>query len=307
MGEAEIQVLARMADNGGVITRCEALAMGMTSSTLNRRVRNGHLVAVGRGVYVLPGVLRDELTLLGAATAALSGVVSHESAARLYELEGLNPRRVSITVPVRRSNRFNGVLVHQSTDLTQDQTTLIRGLLVTNPERTLLDLAAVLGESRLGTVLDQAHRRGLTSYDLVADRLEVMARKGKPGVKKLRRVLEIRLGGNYVSDSTLETLLIKLLDDADLMPPDLQYRPPWLKQTNGRVDLAYPAELVVVEGDSRRWHGTPEAFQADRLRDNLAQAAGWVILRFTWEDITQRPSYVVSLVRTVLSKRSRAQ
>ena len=69
---------------------------------------------------------------------------------------------------------------------------------------------------------------------------------------------------------------------------------------NGRVDLAYTDQHLLVEGDSQRWHGTPEAFQADRRRDNLAQIAGWTILRFTWEDITKRQEYLVGTIRAAL-------
>lgn len=307
MGEAEVAVLAHMASNGGVITRAEALTMGMTGATLARRVSSGHLVTVGRGIYVLPGVIRDELTMLAAATAALNAVVSHESAARLHRLGGLDPRRISVTVPVRRSNRFLGVLVHQSTDLAEDEVLEVENLPVTDVPRTINDLAAVLPEKLLAQVLDQAVRRGFTTYPVVALRLESTARKGKPGVAKLRRVLATRLDGHFVTDSVMETRALKVIEDAGLPLPSTQYRPPWLRKVNGRVDLAYVDEEVIVECDSLMFHGTPEAFQLDRYRDNLAWTAGWIPLRFTWDDITKRPYYVVDIIRTALMKRSKSQ
>lgn len=304
MGEAEDRVYAHMAANGGVITRAEALALGMTTATVSRRVRGGRLVAVGKGVYVLPGVIRDETSLLTAATSALSAVASHESAARLHGMDGLDPRRVSVTVPVRRTNRFRGVVVHQSTDLSKDDTVAIRGIPSTDIERTIIDLAAVVGEKRLSQLVDQAQRRRLCTYETISIRLEKTARKGKPGVVRLRRTLAVRLGSDHRSESALETELLSLLAAANLQPPHTQFKPPWLRRLNGRVDVAYPDERVVVEGDSLQWHGSPEAFQMDRRRDNLAQLAGWIILRFTWDDITKRPAWVVSTVRTALSRRS---
>jgi len=304
MGEREARVLHYMVANGGVISRAEALALGMTPATITRRVRSGHFRVGGKGIYVLPGILESERALLRAATVALDAVVSHESAARVHSVEGLDPRRVTVTVPVRRSNRFNGVIVHQLTDLTEEETTSVDGLPVTDPGRTVIDLAAVLPPRLLAEVLDQTVRMKLATYELVADRLEAKARRGKPGVVILRSILEGRLGGVYVSESTLETRLLRLLDQGGLPRPDPQYRPDWLRHINGRVDLAYVAEEVIVEGDSQRWHGSPDAFQLDRRRDNLAQLAGWLILRFTWEDITQRPSYVVATVRQALSMRS---
>ena len=305
MGNASKQLMAYAASNSGVVTRSEALALGVSSTTIKRWVDDGLLVRVGTGLYVLPGVLTSERSLLGAATKALSAVVSHESAARLHGLDNLDPKRVAVTVPVRRSNRFAEVTVHQSTDLDERETTEAHGLVVTDVPRTVIDLAAVLPERRLAAILDQVVRRKLSTYEDVAARLEHTARRGKPGVVKLRRLLAIRLGGNFVSESTLETLALDVIERAGLPLPSTQYRPPWLRRVNGRVDLAYIDEEIVVECDSMRWHGTPESFQLDRQRDNLAQLAGWIVLRFTWEDITKRPTYVIRTIRQALTRRSR--
>lgn len=304
MGRADQDVLTHLRVNNGVITRREALALGMPASTLSKWVRLGHLVAVSRGTYVQPGVLESEASLLRAATRALDAVVSHESAARLHGLDVLDGSRVTVSVPVRRSNRFEGVIVHQSTDLSKTDTTRILGLPITTPTRTILDLAAVLPSGLLASCLDHAVRMKLTTYEETADALEKTARRGKPGVLKLRAVLKPRLGGNFVADSVLETRLHKVLRSGGLPVPNTQYRPKWLRRVNGRVDVAYVEHRVIVEGDSQRWHGTPEAFQTDRIRDNLAQLAGWIILRFTWEDIVERPSYVVDTVRKALASRT---
>lgn len=303
MGRADGKVMSFLHANAGVITRTEALALGMPGTTLRRWVDRGQLVSAGTGVYVLPGVLEQERTLLRAATRALDAVVSHESAARLHGVDLLDPSRITVTVPVRRSNRFSEVIVHQITDLTIDETTRILGLTVTDPTRTIVDLAAVLPPKLLAACMDQAVRMKLTTYERVADRLEFHARKGKRGVKNLRGALAARLGSNFVSDSTLETWLLKILEDFGLPLPVTQFRPDWLRHMNGRVDMAYVEEEIAIEGDSRRYHGTPEAFQIDRTRDNLAQLSGWILLRFTWEDITKRPAYVADTVAGALSLR----
>lgn len=296
-------MLNRMRVNGGVITRKEALALGMPPSTLHDWVRLGHLIPAGYGIYALPGVLDSEGTILRAATRALDGVASHESAARLHGIDGLDPSRITISVPVRRSNRFTGVIVHQVTDLAPEHTTRVLGLPVTTPARTILDLAAVLPPNLLASSVDQAVRLKLTTYEASANLLESIARRGKPGVTKLRTILKPRLGGTFVSESTLESRLFQVLVEGGLPQPKTQYRPRWLRKVNGRVDLAYTAERVIVEGDGQRWHGTPDAFQHDRTRDNLAQISGWIILRFTWDDLTKRPEYVVTTVDRALSAR----
>ena len=94
--------------------------------------------------------------------------------------------------------------------------------------------------------------------------------------------------------------MLEIIRVSGLPEPVLQHRPEWLKHVNGRVDLAYPDSRLVIEGDSREWHGDEYTFQADRVRDNIAQLAGWRILRFTWYDITQRPDYVITSIRRAL-------
>jgi very-short-patch-repair endonuclease len=61
---------------------------------------------------------------------------------------------------------------------------------------------------------------------------------------------------------------------------------------------------VLIELDGRATHGTKSAFEADPRRHNALVLAGWnVMLRFTWADVTQRPSYVVDTVEKTLSGR----
>lgn len=295
-----------MRENGGVLTRSQALALGMPSTTIQEWVDIGHLVLVGKGTYVLPGVLDSEPTLLRAATAALDAVVSHESAGRLHGLDSLDPSRVTVSVPVRRSNRFPGVIVHQLTDLLPEHTRPMFQLSVTNPTRTIIDLAAVLPAKLLAQCLDHAVRMRLTTYARVAEMVDELARSGKPGMTKLRKILAIRLGGKFVSESVMETRITGIIVEAGLPLPTTQFRAPWLRKVNGRIDLAYERQEILIEADSLRWHGTPEAFQADRTRDNLSQLAGWIFLRYTWEDVTHRPDMIVDQIRNALSIRVRA-
>lgn len=306
MGRADKLVLAHMRENGGVLTRSEALALGMPPSTLQEWVRVGHLKAVGRGVYLQPGVEDFELTLLRAATARLDAVVSHESAARLHGIEGLDPSRITVSVPVRRTNRFAGVYVHQLTDLLPEHTRPMLEMTVTNPTRTFIELAASQSERQLAGCLDQAVRMRLTTYEKVAEMLAALARKGKPGVARLRKILEVRLGREFISESVMETRIVGIIVDGGLPPPTTQFKPSWLRKVNGRVDLAYVPQEILIEADSLRFHGTPDAFQSDRTRDNLAQLSGWISLRYTWEDVTKRPEMIVDQIQEALSIRSRA-
>lgn len=43
-----------------------------------------------------------------------------------------------------------------------------------------------------------------------------------------------------------------------------------------------------------------DRFRADRRKGNALVRAGWQLLRFTWHDLTNRPAYVISEIRSAL-------
>ena len=54
---------------------------------------------------------------------------------------------------------------------------------------------------------------------------------------------------------------------------------------------------LVLEADSFEWHGKRAALRRDCRRYNAIVAAGWVLLRFSWEDVMHDPDYVRSVLR----------
>jgi hypothetical protein len=295
------RIIEQALRNGGSITSAEVQALGASREWLARREREGWLERCGPSTYRLPGADSDWRATLAAACHRLGGVVSHESAAQLYEMPRLRRGLLIVSVPVRRSNRYPGVDVRQKTDLSADHVTYVAGLPVTTPARTIIDMAADLGVRRLGRLVDWNVSHGLTSNESLLAMFEHLARRGKPGTRRMRTVMEDRGGAPEGDPTELEHRLFELIERASLPLPTREFVAPWLAPTNGRVDLAYEADHLVIEADSRRWHTLADAFLSDRERDNRAQLAGWRVLRFTWWDIEQRPEYVVSTIRKALS------
>lgn len=300
MGEITRAVIEHAQRNGGVVTRSEALALGLAPTTLATRVRDGVLVRVARGVYALPGASEPDLVILAGACRKLGAVVSHQSAAVMHTLDRYQHVKPSVSVPRRRSNVYPGVTVHQLTDLTDAHIVVRDGLPITTPERTVIDLAAVLGKARLERVIDNGLTARRLDLDLLVALFTQLGRRGKPGTAQLRTILSQRGTGYRAPESELERRLIELIRDAQLPAPTLQFQPPWLAPTNGRVDLAYPGHQLVIEGDSRRWHTLLNSFELDRKRDNAAQLAGWRTLRFIWDEIMQEPEKVVRAIAQAL-------
>lgn len=297
MGSSIKQVIAFASRNGGIFTREEALALGMTETTLRRRVSEGVFVRLRPGVLALPGAPDPHILDLQTACRKLGAVVSHQSAAYVHNLD--RPRHVKPTVSVERNRTKDlaGVTVHQLNDLDPTHVDEVDGLRVTVPERTVIDLAAVVTERRLTRIIDNGLAARLLDLDRLQDLFAELGRRGKPGTAALRVLLEARAGDYVAPDSELERQLILILDRGGLPTPVRQFRAPWLRPVNGRVDFAYPASRLLIEGDSRRWHTLSEAFETDRLRDNAAQLAGWRVLRFTWQEIVEHPERVVSTIR----------
>ena len=287
--------------NGGSVTSSEMQAMGIPREWIARRVADGWLERIAHSTYVLPGVDGKWTATLAGACRRLGAAVSHESAAQLHGFRGVRRGLLVVTVPIRSTNRYPGVAVRQKTDLSPSQTTTRSRLPVTTAARTLIDLAEGLGPRRLSRLVDNAVADGLTTYRAVADLLALLGRRGKPGIASMRKVMAERMDGSAPPQSELETRTLELIETAGLSRPTLQFRAPWLRATDGRIDFAYESHGLVIEVDGRRWHTQAHKFLEDRERDNLAQLAGWRVLRFTWWDVEERPEYVVSMISQAMA------
>lgn len=288
--------------NGGIFSTQEAVALGLAKATLSRRVTDGIFVRIAPGVLALPGTATRPDIEMRAAMKTLGAVVSHQSAARIHGLQPIEDSPPNVTVSHRGTHTFPGVIVHQSTDLLDEHVMEIADMRVTTPPRTIVDLSKVYSARRLERIVENALIAGKVDLDDLVELTTALSRRGKVGIKRMRRVIE-NLTGNALSESELERLLIELIVNAGLPEPVKQFHAPWLKRLNGRVDLAYPMYKILIEGDSRRWHGTFDAFESDRTRDNAAQIAGWIILRITWRMIQTEPSMVIQTVKAALESR----
>jgi very-short-patch-repair endonuclease len=298
------EVIAQARRFGGVITTKEVLDLGMARSTLKRRVDDGVFVRIGRGILALPGTSTRPDVLMRAAGRLLGAVVSHQTAARMHRMAPIHKTSPTITVPHRGTYVFPGLVVHQSTDLLPSHIMRIGPHRVTTPERTIVDLAKVMKPTRLERVVDNALAAGIADFEGLAVLCLALSRQGKKGMRALREMVRVRADDKRVTETVLERRLSDLLAKEGLPTPVRQFHAPWLEPIDGRVDFAYIDEKIVIEADSRRWHGLFAAFETDRRRDMAAQLAGWIVLRFTWAMITEEPGFVAETVGDAVTSRS---
>jgi very-short-patch-repair endonuclease len=104
-----------------------------------------------------------------------------------------------------------------------------------------------------------------------------------------------RYRGPVDTRSELERLVDQLCDANGLPQPLVN------TVIEGRVrDFHWPHCGLVVEADSFGWHSSPSALNDDRERDVELTLQGYHVLRFTYEQVTQRPRYVVDAILTAL-------
>jgi hypothetical protein len=295
----------RLADHAsahhGLFRTAELGGLGVTPKQVASLVSSGWCEPVMRGVYRVRAAPRTAEQRLLASVWFHPGVVvaSHGAAARLQGLPGFDGAAPEITIKRGRSRRGQGVPLHSSLLLPPEHRTVIRAIPCTVVERTLFDLAAVLRERRVATLVDWAVSRKLCTLEDLSGAFFVLAARGRSGTAAMRSILDERGEDDIPPASELERRARRLFAEGGIPTPEFEVDlgdAGWI----GRVDCVWRDARLVVELDGRRFHGGATARDADRDRDNRLMAAGWRVLRFTWEDITKRPHWVLDTLRRAL-------
>jgi hypothetical protein len=225
-------------------------------------------------------------------------VVSHESAGLLHGFPFVEARGVTVSHHSRTTHEFPDVEVRRNHDLDEWHVTTVDGVRLTTVARTIVDLAADRSVRHIGAILDRLVSDQQVDIFEVDAVLAATGRRGKPGTTTMREVLDARVGADR-SASELERRGRKLIAAAGLPMPVSEFPIPWT--VNRRFDDAYPDRTIAIEWDSQRFHGQKASFEADRIRNRDATINGWVIIRFTWEDVHLRPQQIVETLRAVLA------
>jgi Protein of unknown function (DUF559) len=110
----------------------------------------------------------------------------------------------------------------------------------------------------------------------------------------LSSILEHHHAGTTLTKSTLEELMLAICDDHGLDRPLVNA---WVEGLE--VDFYWPAERLVVEADSYKYHRTRHAFERDRERDAILARAGYRALRFSDRQLSDEPATVAQTITEV--------
>ena len=284
----------------GVVARSQLMELGMGRRAIDERLRRGRLHLLHRGVYAAGHrVLSREGRWMAAVLAAgPEAVLSHRSAGVLWGLTPAWRGEIEVTTP-RRVRARRGICVHRSA-LADDESTVVDGIPVTSPFRTLLDLAGGLKMRQLELAWNELEVRGLT--DLMPLRELIARYPGRRGSANLRALLE-GAGSDGVTRNEFEESFIGLVDKHGQSRPrvnaDLKVRDRFFE-----IDCLWERERLAVELDGGA-HRTRRRFESDRQRDRMLIAEGWRTARVTWRQLRDEPDAVIADLHLALQSQGR--
>ena len=292
-GDAAIAVCA--ARQHRVVSLEQLRAAGLGPNAVRHRLATGMLQRLWRGVFLVGPGRPDSLSLAMGAVLATSGngVLSHRWGGWLWGFVERAQKPIDVTVLSGSRRGRPGILVHRAQSL---DTTRKRGIPVTTPAQTCLDLAAVLDLRELERAVAQAQVKNVLRESQLHD---VIARNPRrPGIAALKAILED--GPQYTTEKS-ERLMLQLLRDADLPRCETQARiGPYI------VDFYWPMHELIVEVEGYGPHGTRHAFEYDRRRQQHLTALGNRVMPVTWLQMNHEPIAVAARIAGALARSAAA-
>lgn len=285
---------------GGVFSRQQARDSGFSAYQIRERVRCGAWRQLGPSTFCLTVTDLGPLGATFAAGLATGAVVSHWSAALLHDLGVQDPSpepRGHVTSSRPLHVNVAGVCEHRLR-LFPEHVIDVSGLRVTSIPRTVVDLLAIQPRRRAEGLLFRAVQQNWLDDGVLTE--FIRNRSGWHGTPQLRELVDLLgTGAHAVSEHGLHRILNRAGIGFEANVP--------LMLPGGRVaivDVRILGTRVLIEVDGRKYHSDAETFQSDRQRQNALVNAGFVVLRFTWLDITQREEAVVTTIRSQLDAES---
>ena len=291
----------------GLITRMQALSVGVGPRDLHRMVTRGDLVAVHRGVFRHGAAPHrsDQRRLAAVLAAGPGAALSHRSAVDVIGASGFRTDIVEVSRSTAAVLRLDGVLVHRIADLVPSDIRRVRELDVTSPARTVVDLGLVARRPFVQRVMEQWLANKVVAFADLEAVLDRVGRQGRNGSGVLRSILADRALGVTVADSVPEGALGELLLERGFPPLTHHHLVVLPSGATFELDWSHPDRLLGFEVDGYGVHlRSNEAFEHDRLRRNELEIHGWRILQFAGTTVVRRPHIVVDQVRRALIART---
>lgn len=281
------QIASRLAERqSGRVARYQLTYCGVGKPQIRSWLGTGYLIRRLPGVYAVGHTAPSIEAALTEAVlyAGPEAMLSHATAAWWLGLLDHRPGAIHVSTPRRCRSRC-GIEVHDRRALDR---VWHRGLPVAPVSQVLLDLAA--GRSpHLRHALANAEYHGL----LELGTLQSMRGRGMSALREALRVHQPQLARTRTE---LERALLALCEREHLPVPEFNVR-----IEGFLVDALWREQRVVVEVDGRAGHSSWARIRGDRRRDLILRRAGYVPLRYVWEQVTEQVPEVAEDLRAALN------
>jgi very-short-patch-repair endonuclease len=262
---------------GGIATKAELAAFGISGFDLTAAVRRGQIRRVRRAHYATPAAPWDAVLAV-----RVGGRLAGISAAKSYGLWAGFDERLHIAVPANASRLRTTYAPSFSDEVTPDISDRETILHWTAPPVAASECWRVSAKDALLQVLDWADAEtaiacldsartvlGWTDHDIH----ELFA--NEPARPRARAALS-RPGSDSGPESVVRQRLLAagIHVDQQVQIPDV-----------GRVDMVVQGARVAIEVDSRTYHSDPESFENDRRRGAELLAIGYADIRLSFKQI----------------------
>jgi hypothetical protein len=193
-------------------------------------------------------------------------------------------------------HRLPGLLTHGDR-IEDDEITIVDGVPVTNPTRTVLDLGCWYPLTSGVAAIDSLAR----ATEIKAADVELLARRypGRRGIARARLAVTLFDAG---AQSPKETWLRLVLINAGLPRPQTQIA---VQDESGTaiayLDMGWEDAKVAVEYDGDHHRTDRDQYNWDVRRLELIHRLGWTVIRVVAGD---RPADIVRRVRSALAGRT---
>jgi hypothetical protein len=192
------------------------------------------------------------------------------------------------------SRRYKVADEHSATRLPAKHICVVDGIPVSTVERTAFDLCARSGVKRGTQVIKAAIGSKLTTFENLTVILQECGGQGKKGTCLFRALLATLMYEPSMTE--LEALVLAVLAAAGIEPPTREVEVGGTTAPIGRIDFLFRLLGIVIEADSKRWHGEWLRTEADHRRDAKLTAAGFHVIRTNWAQLTNEPEEFVAAV-----------
>jgi very-short-patch-repair endonuclease len=168
--------------------------------------------------------------------------------------------------------------------------------LVTTPLRTVVDCFRTMPFADALAVADSALRRELIDADRLAAEAARLVGPGAPAARHVAALADGKAANPF--ESALRAIVL----DAGLSDfvPQLKVSG---RGFSAYVDLGDKRRRIALEADSFEWHGQRSALDRDCRRYDELVRRGWLVLRFSWEQVMFDRAWVAEVVADAVAFR----